>query len=406
MNLNNLCLNISRLKKNFLFYLSVIPFIFLSVSSLPAEDSSAFFISSPEYKKNSSGDFTPSDIDPVLLRLHNDIYSIFSHYSPGRVHKGDISEIDNYNDFRIIKSELTATGIIESEKGGFFCQLELYLYEKDAEHSIRMKYTGYGESKNDAFFDAFIKLPNQLEHRYADFEGKNGFYRILDIYQNEIIVNCGKKDGFGKGDYLEIFNSSEEKPEGRILLTNSDKDISYGRLIYWKPLSFDKNFIKESKSKPSAGARVRKINYLGIDASVSYNYIFDDLFTGSGIVFNLEYFRNLYIFHPFAEAGFYNFESSISNYELNTLSAGIAMLRHLGKISMYSKAMISGAWYRNAADSSGNFRGGAVKAGIKYSISRHTGIFAETGFMHLFPSEENDPDLEGFLFGAGLSFKY
>ncbi len=69
-------------------------------------------------------------------------FALFS----GRVYKGDSSEIDNKN-FRIIMSELTATGIIESEKGGFFCETELFLFEKDTENSIRMKYTGYGESK-------------------------------------------------------------------------------------------------------------------------------------------------------------------------------------------------------------------------------------------------------------------
>ncbi len=92
--------------------------------------------------------------------------------------------------------------------------------------------------------DAFIKLPHQLEHRYADFEEKAGFYRILDIYQNEIIVNCGKKRVSVKGIILKILNSSSGKPEGRIILTNSEKDISYGRLLYWRPLSADENTIK------------------------------------------------------------------------------------------------------------------------------------------------------------------
>ena len=403
MKLNNLCISISKNKHP--FYISFLLFIFLSVSSVSADNSLSFFITFPEYKENSSYDFIPSDISRILLKLHDEIYKTFLHYSPGRVYKGDSSEIDNKN-FRIIMSELTATGIIESEKGGFFCETELFLFEKDTENSIRMKYTGYGESKNKAFMDAFIKLPHQLEHRYADFEEKAGFYRILDIYQNEIIVNCGKKKGFSKGDYLEILNSSSGKPEGRIILTNSEKDISYGRLLYWRPLSADENTIKEKNIKPPSGSRVRKINYLGIDTSVSYNYIFDNLYSGRGILFNLEYFRSFYIFHPFIEGGIYNFESSVNDYDLNTFSAGIAMLRHIGKMSLSSKALLSGAWYRNSGNSSRDFKGGAVKAGIKYSLSRHTGIFAETGFMHLFASDDDDPDLGGFLFGAGLSFQY
>ena len=54
----------------------------------------------------------------------------------------------------------------------------------------------------------FQRLSEQIKFSYSDFDEKGGFFRILDIYQNEIIVSCGKKEGFSKGDYLEILDSS------------------------------------------------------------------------------------------------------------------------------------------------------------------------------------------------------
>lgn len=94
----------------------------------------------------------------------------------------------------------------------------------------------------------------------------------------------------------------------------------------------------------------------------------------------------------------------MNNYDMNIFSAGIAMYRHTGKVSLKSEAAIAASFYRDS--SSADFKGGTVKGGIEYSLTRHTALFAEAGFIHLFAENKDDPDIGGFLFGAGLSFKY
>ena len=381
----------------FLFFFSLI--FFTRLSFLSAEGVNKFIIVPPEFADESGSSFSPPDEQLLINNMQDEIYSVFSHYSSGNAEKRKDADAQYSKNTRIIRSFVNLSAITESEKGFFFCETELVLFEKDTETSVSLKYTASGKTEDEAFHKSLSKLSEQIKYSFSEFDEKGGFYRILDIYQNEIIVSCGKNEGFSKGDYLEILNSSTGRPEGRIILTASDDELSYGRLLDWNP--------EDRKLKrPSPGSKVRKIKYIGLDASVSSEFLFDDIFSGSGINFKLEYFRSFYIFHPFVSASLYNIESSTETYDLDLLSLGLAMLRHFGKISLRSEVSLTRACYKELFGDPADFKGGRVRAGVEYSVLRHLGLFAEAGFMQLFAEDEADPDIGGFLFSGGLSFKY
>ncbi len=395
-------------------YLVIPVFLFLSVFNISSEEVKSYLIKIPEFTDMSGGSYSHPDSRMLMKSLQQEIYEVFSHYSSGNAEKSESGRNTDDALFHIVNPLVFLNFVTASEKGGFFCETELNLPGED-DSRISMKYTGYGTSTDEAFLSSLSKLPSLLRHRYSDFDEKGGFFRILDIYQKEVIVSCGKSDGFSKGDYLEILDSITGRPEGRIILTDSDSEISYGRLLEWEPRG--KRNGQEGKSEaelpglerpdlPEAGTRVRKIEYLGLDTSVSWNYLVDDLFSGYGFNFKLEYFRSFYIFHPFFSVGIYNLETELNNYDLSVFSAGLAMFRHFGKVSVYSEISLGKGWYRKSLSSSSDFNGGCVKAGAEYYLARHLGLFTEAGFMKLFAESAEDPDVGGFLFGAGLSFKY
>ena len=387
-------LNISAV---FLFFFSI--FSLFQLFSISAEGVNTFIILPPEYSDDSGKDYFPQDRQLILEKMQDDIYRVFSHYSSGNTEKKDSFEHADMKVSRIVRSILKLCSVTESEKEFFFCETELVLFEEETEHSVSLKYTASGKTLDEAFNKSVLKLSEQIKYGYSGFDEKRGFFRILDIYQNEIIVSCGKNEGLSKGDFLEIINSSTGKAEGRIILTASDDELSYGRLLDWHPEN-------RELSRPEPGSKVNKIKYIGLEASVSPEFFFDDVFSGNGINFKLEYFRSFYIFHPFISASIYNIESSIYNYDLDLLSLGLAMLRHFGNLSLSSEVSLTRGCCDGLFESSADFYGGRVKAGIEYSVLKHLGIFAEAGFMQLFAEKEDDPDIGGFIFGGGLSFKY
>ena len=382
-----------------LLYLFIILSFFYPAFPVSAEESEIFIIEIPEYKNESSTEFIPADEELLLKDIQERICSVFLHFSSGNAFiKGENSS-PVISENRIIESELILSAFTESLKGGFFCETELAVYDRGKQAEVKMKYTASGLTEEEAFRNSVSKLPDLLKYRYSDFDEESGFYRILDIYQKEIIISGGEDDGFSRGNYFEILNSRTGDEEGLIILTDTDREISYGRLLYWKGSGIDKNL-------PETGSRIRRIKYAGLEASVSSVFLADNIFSGTGTGIKLEYFRNIYIFHPFISASVFDIESSLNSYDINILSAGISMNRHAGKLTLFSSAAVVNSWYRTSRNASPDFRGGQVKAGAKYSLTRHMGILAEGGFLKLFAEDDKDHDVGGFLFGGGVSFKY
>ena len=398
-------------KKDRLTVKAFVIFMFLPLVPLCADEQKIFIIETPEYSDESESGFIPENEKAFLDSYKKKIFQIFYHYSSGNASLSAGISDESEKKALTVRTVISLIELTESEKGGFFCKTSIRasLTPEPEKSSITMAYIGYGKNETEAFNNSVSKLPELLEYRYSDLEKKSGFFRILDIYQNEIIVSCGKRDGFSKGDFLEIINSSSGKSEGRIVLTDAEEEISFGRLLEWSEKTesqdSEKIFNSDQSDSPSVGSRVKKINYLGLQSSFSALYLADDIFSGNLFNLKLEYFRSLYVFHPFAAVSFLNSESDMNTYDLILYSAGVSMLRHFGKISLRSEAALSGGWYRDSGGTS-DFKGGIVKGGIEYSAARHLGIFCEAGFMELFAENDADPDIGGFLFGGGLSFKY
>ena len=90
-------------------------------------------------------------------------------------------------------------------------------------------------------------------------------------------------------------------------------------------------------------------------------------------------------FIPLFLLPFITLRAASESYELNLLSAGIAMRRHSGKISLCSAvSLVRGSFREENMKSARDFKGGRISAGIEYSVLRHLGIFAEGGYMQLF----------------------
>ena len=381
-----------------LFY-SVILLFFVYHIPLYADSRSLLLIEIPSIDRENGFDTVFLNESEIMYSLGREISEIIS-LSDIReaLYKGDFPDADTEERVRLV---IRINNLYESEKNGFFCDTELSaslepegsMADVDGE-GFSVSHIGHGENASKAFNNAVSNLPRQFKYSYFDFEKKSLSFRVLDIYQDEVIINGGTEDGFKKGDYFDLFDTESDKPDGKIIITDAEKSISYGRLL-------------ECKTDPDKGSIVKKINYLGLKTSYSFDIISASDYSGSSSAVSMEYSRALYVFHPVLSYRLIDVEGSSVRLELAAFTAGVAMLRHFGKISLRSEAGFGKGFSRGRTGSGCDYTVGIIKGGFDLSMTRHFGLFAEAGFMKWFSSDEElSPDTGGFLFGGGLAFKY
>lgn len=292
--------------------------------------------------------------------------------------------------------------LLESERSGFFYTIEVVItvfkysddggeYGSGEEEDFSLKSIGSGSSEDEALNSAIDNIIAQFEIFLSEFEEWSDGLKIIDIYQDTIVINKGKKHGIKKGDFLRSSDYLTGKTTGEFIVERAEDDISYVRPL-WK------------KQEITPGDFLEEYNYFGASLGAYANYFIGETYSGFSTGAYLLWSRWIYVFHPYLGGEYLSISGgNFEKIDIYMPYVGVRMVRQIGYFTVLSSLSFGLGYVSGIGIEPGwEYVGGLAKIGGAWRINRRFSVGIDVGYSYYHSLDYfNAPSIAGFTIGGG-----
>ncbi|MCL2792919.1 MAG: hypothetical protein FWD87_07490 [Spirochaetaceae bacterium] len=303
----------------------------------------------------------------------------------------------------LLSPKITEFNITESETSGLFLKISINFTFEDNINNTRRNFStsaiGWGNNRNRMIANALDKVINQFESVIVEFEELAERFRIIDIFQGSVVINAGRNRGIRKGDFFYTYDYLTGEKTGNFIVENVEENLAFARIL-------------DTKVTPEVASLLRPYNYTGLLSKASVSYFTGRFFSGNVVGARVLWTKGFYTINPILGLNRYGLADA-NNNKVAVISPymGLRIVRYIRSFTISSVASFDVGYVSEnkiwGTTSGWEYFGGTVKLEVSRRITDHFSIHIEGGYTGFFsPNHEYFPEITGFVFGAGVGYRF